>query len=92
MGIFSNAKVLYKIGQEITTELSGNCGMSIVPINKDLKQDSILLEVNEKESCLNLDNFREYLKVLENMKIGINITSLIGHGTVRNYIAGSRRK
>ena len=90
LGIFYDAKVFHKIKQGITTDLSGNCGISMAP-NKDVKQD-YNLKVNEKKSCLNLDNFREYFKVLENMKLGINIASLMGHGTVRNYVIGFKEK
>ena len=92
MGIFYNATVLYKIRQGITTDLSGNCGLSIAPIKKDPKQDSISFDMNRSDICSNLDNFREYFKALETMELGINVASLIGHGTVRDFVVGFKEK
>jgi len=72
-GIFFDNEVLYKIKQGITTDLSGNCGISMAPSS-------------------DLDNFKDYLKALESMELGINVASLIGHGTVRDYVVGFKEK
>ena len=92
MGFFSNATVLYKIRQGITTDLSGNCGLSMAPIKKDPKQDSISSATDVSDLSSSLVNFSDYLKALEKTELGINVASLIGHGTVRDFVVGFKEK
>jgi N-acyl-D-amino-acid deacylase len=82
LGMSYDTKVFYKIKQGITTDLSGNCGLSVAPRKKN----------REQEKSYNFKNFSEYIKKLETIELGINVASLIGHGTVRDYVVGFKEK
>ncbi len=80
LNMFIDTKILYKVRQGITTELSGNCGLSVAPNKMNVKQG------------YTLKKFSNYLEALETMELGINVASLIGHGTVRDYVLGFRER
>jgi len=80
LGMFFDTKILYKIRQGITTDLSGNCGLSIAPNKLNVNQGYILKK------------FSNYVEALERKELGINVASLIGHGTVRDYVLGFRER
>ncbi len=80
-----------KIHQGITTEVAGNCGMSLAPIDKERLQ-----EVKQylgaflfgQEYAWDWSSVEEFFQALERAKIGINIVQLVGHGTVRTSVMG----
>lgn len=78
-----------KILQGITTEISGNCGLSAAPLLGDAasrrEQD-----LKELEICERWSSFREYFSLLQQRDIGINFASLTGHGNIRASVMGYR--
>ncbi len=86
-----NPKGESKIRQGVTTELSGNCGGSEFPREKELS-------TGEKKSSekLNLDfdwvDLEGYRARLSRDGIGLNHATLIGHGTVRAYVMGEEKR
>jgi N-acyl-D-amino-acid deacylase len=77
-----------KIRQGVTTEVIGNCGMSVAPIRKrtlNLLKDEWGSQA--KEVKWNWTTFDEYLSRLEH-GISVNVASLVGHGAVRTAIMG----
>ncbi len=78
-----------KIRQGVTTEISGNCGMSPYPLTK--KNEREWLERHEKLYGLETpwkrpDNF---FSLLEHPGISINYGTFTGHGDLRNAVMGS---
>ncbi len=78
-----------KLLQGVTTDIVGNCGISLFPKPKNRKYIS-----DFKDYCSGLlvgmdmlsdefDNTQEYLDFLLKNKIGINCGVLIGHGSLR---------
>jgi N-acyl-D-amino-acid deacylase len=63
--------------QGITTEINGNCGGSPVPPGR---------RRGGSEEGNNWSTFGEYFNQLEESGIGLNMATLIGHGTVRRYV------
>jgi len=81
------------VRQGITTEVNGNCGASLAPItevNKEiLKKDNAPLD---KEVSWNWHSLGEYLDILQNHGIALNIAQLVGHGTVRSAVMGLEKR
>ena len=89
--ILVNRQAESVVRQGVTTELIGNCGMSPAPI-----QNAFLEEMkrqwgpisNQPEVTWQWRTFREYLDVLQEGGLGINIASLCGHGALRMAVMG----
>jgi N-acyl-D-amino-acid deacylase len=81
------------IRQGVTTHLIGNCGLSVAPL-KEPYVDLMMTYWGEWAGSLSKFKWRtfaEYLRVLENNRVGHNIASLVGHGAVRTAVMGADR-
>lgn len=80
-----------KIHQGITTEVVGNCGMSMAPYDRrrleEVKQYLGAFLFGQRYAW-NWSTLEEFFQALEARKIGINVVHLIGHGTVRVSVMG----
>jgi N-acyl-D-amino-acid deacylase len=81
-----------KIFQGITTELIGNCGISLVPNNKTIKNDILnyceTLCYNTDKINLDFSTLREYMEKVNKNPHAINGLPQIGHGALRMAIMG----
>jgi N-acyl-D-amino-acid deacylase len=86
-----NPKGESKIRQGVTTELSGNCGGSEFPLKKELgeEQKRDLERLGLKVDWVNAEG---YLARLSREGISLNHATLIGHGTLRDYVMGEERR
>lgn len=81
------------INQGVTTEIGGNCGISLFPAN-DAQRDEIkkfykrTVEIIPENENLIVDNILDYKAESENHKFSVNIGVLIGHGTLRGSVVG----
>lgn len=79
-----------KVGQGVTTEVGGNCGLSGAPLSGEMKRR--LQEVYREYSlCLDWSTFEEYLKRLEE-GLGINFVPLIGQNNIRVSVMGQESR
>ena len=81
-----------KIAQGVTTEIGGNCGMSVAPL-----QGPSLERVRRHAKHLGLDvqwrSLDEFFSLVERQGVGLNVATLAGLGTTRQTVAGdSERK
>lgn len=74
-----------KIRQGVTTEVTGNCGMSGAPYFGVLKKMSLNTSYGYTPTW---ETVPEYLKALEKCPKTVNVAPLVGHGTVRNAVMG----
>lgn len=79
-----------KVSQGVTTEVVGNCGLSVVDCCGTYKD-----EIKASSSFLyshlidwHWNNYAEYLAEFTNKGISINVGCFIGHGTVRAQVMG----
>lgn len=76
-----------KLSQGITTEINGNCGLSAAPLYGEAfehRQNELQqLGLNER-----WHNLQEYLNILQNKGIALNIATLCGHGNLRASVMG----
>ena len=86
-----NPKGKSKIRQGVTTELSGNCGGSEFPREKELSAGELesLEKLNLKLGWVDLGGYRDRLS---REGIGLNHATLVGHGTVRAYVMGEEKR
>ena len=81
-----------KILQGVTTNVVGNCGITISPRSPEHRDDSFIgmmcgQHINADE--LRIKTFDDYLSKLEDLNPGINVLSLVGHSTVRIAAMGA---
>jgi len=89
LALLINPRAESKIRQGVTTEVTGNCGSSAAPTNKEtlsFLKDEWGLEANEV--AWDWSTFGEYLDRLQKQGIALNVASLVGHGTVRTAVMG----
>jgi N-acyl-D-amino-acid deacylase len=76
--------------QGVTTNVSGNCGMSVAPLNGP-HRDEILRNLSSGMLHgieVTWGSFGEYRDVLSKAPKAINLAPLVGHGTVRGAAMG----
>jgi len=82
-----------RIRQGITTEINGNCGMSLAPISEKYYE---LLRKSwgeiAKEISWDWHSLEEYLNTLEKQGVALNVGQLIGHGTLRMSVMGLEKR
>ena len=78
--------------QGITTEVGGSCGLSFAPIKKEadrMVSSQIGFASDEKKAeLLRPMTFPEYMDLVDNTAIAVNLASYIGQGIVRSAVMG----
>lgn len=76
-----------KLMQGVTTEVSGNCGLSAGPLYEDYfeRRKGDLSELGLE---LTWHSLGEFFGILENRGLSLNFATLIGHGNLRGSIVG----
>ena len=93
--IFKNPDLPAVIGQGITTEVLGQDGSSVTPID-----DEHLEELTESMTplCGQMDkpywwrSYKEYMDAVEEVNPAVRYVGLVGHGTVRMNVIGSENR
>lgn len=79
--------------QGVTLEITGNCGISLIPSNESKRKEireffSRTIEISPEDTSLKVDSMKEYLEIANKNKLSINSGMLIGHGTLRGLVVG----
>lgn len=69
-----------RILQGVTTEIGGDCGLSVAPVNPERVE---LLRDYMGHLEYQWRTLGEYLDLLEKQKISVNFGTAVGHGTIR---------
>lgn len=78
-----------KIMQGVTTEVGGHCGYSLYPVLKDrIPFLKTVMESSNLKIDIDWCSTDEYLGKLEDMGIGVNLVTLVGHGVLRMNVLG----
>jgi N-acyl-D-amino-acid deacylase len=79
-----------KLCQGVTTEVVGNCGLSCAPLTGDGGQT--FLQVNHQlfgeDLVASWESMAEYLCLLEQNGLPLNVAAMAGHSTVRACVMG----
>lgn len=93
--IMFNRRAESKIHQGVTTEITGNCGLTAAPLSEEHRQemlDNLLttLGISGAESLpWNWYSFGDYLDHLRTEPLGVNLAPLVGHATLRIAVMGA---
>lgn len=82
---FINPQADCKIRQGVTTEVIGNCGGSAAPLYGEFR----VARKKEWEPLgikVRWKSFKEYINLLRNSGIAVNVVPLIGHGNIRGAV------
>jgi N-acyl-D-amino-acid deacylase len=79
-----------RIRQGITTEIMGNCGISVSPIRDELKPDmeKSVGWMTPESVPWNWNSMAEFLDLIEKKGVAINVGTLTGHGAIRADVKG----
>ncbi len=79
-----------RIRQGITTEIMGNCGISVSPIRDELKPDmeKSVGWMTPESIPWNWNSMAEFLDLIEKKGVAVNVGTLTGHGAIRAYVKG----
>jgi N-acyl-D-amino-acid deacylase len=77
-----------KVRQGITTELSGQCGLSAAPLLGQAR-DELCVWADRLGLEPDWDSLEDYFRLLENQGLALNFGTLTGHGNLRNAVMGS---
>jgi N-acyl-D-amino-acid deacylase len=79
-----------RIRQGITTEIIGNCGISVSPIMDEVKQvmEASVGWMTPEKVPWEWNTMAEYLDLVEKNTPIVNVGSLTGHGAIRAYLKG----
>ncbi len=80
-----------KVRQGITTEISGQCGLSAAPLLGEAREEFRVwaARLGVEPNWNSLENFFE---ILESQGLALNFGTLTGHGNLRNAAMGSAAK
>lgn len=84
---FINPQAECKIRQGVTTEVIGNCGGSGAPLYGDFR----LARKKEWEPLgirIKWSSFKEYIDILKESGVSVNVIPLVGHGNIRGAVKG----
>ena len=88
LSLFINPKAESKIRQGVTTEITGQDGSSIAPLNEEM---SLSMNKMYKENYgldIKWNSLKEALSAIENNGLGVNLATCVGLGTVRKSVIG----
>lgn len=83
---------LSKVSQGITTEVAGQCGFSMFPVNPAtlplLRQDLAIFTDELPAEMEGFAGFAQFLRYAHSQKLAANIKMLVGHVTLRIAVMG----
>lgn len=89
--IFADPILLNVLKQGVTTVISGQCGDSKAPLRDnmicDFVKSSAAGSAGAEIPC-DWRSFGEFLNVIDQMQLGVNMGSLVGHSTIRRCVLG----
>jgi N-acyl-D-aspartate/D-glutamate deacylase len=89
--LFDHPEADIKLRQGVTLEVLGNCGTSLAPleaISRNLLPAESDSDVQTWAHPLDWNSYGQYARTLEETGLSINVTGLVGHGTLRLTVMG----
>jgi N-acyl-D-amino-acid deacylase len=92
--LFSDPFAKSKITQGVTTEIVGQDGFSVAPVQKEVQPElaKYLSGLAGQLDDWKWNTFDSYLQQLSELQTTVNVASLVGNGTIRAMIVGFERR
>ncbi len=93
--LWANRRAESKIRQGVTTEVVGNCGFSAFPLVDETRESARHFSqpvLGHAEIEWDWSDASGYFSRLEREGLGVNVATLIGHGTLRNAVLGFEKR
>jgi N-acyl-D-amino-acid deacylase len=93
--LFDHPGADIKLRQGVTLEVLGNCGTSLAPldaISRTLIAAESDSDIQSWEHPLDWTSYGQYARALETSGLAINVTGMVGHGTLRLTAMGPSDK
>jgi len=85
--LFVDGALASHLRQGFTTQLSGNCGLTVAPLTA-ASREIVDRELRPHGVVARWSTFAEYLDAVEETPLGPNVAFLVGHGTLRGSVLG----
>ena len=90
--VFEFPDMIEKIEQGITTAVGGQCGSTIAPVSRDINEENATMLEGFGKSNEVLKTFGTMVKAIENLPIGSNLYSFVGHSALRRSVMGEESR
>lgn len=86
--LIADGRAESQVHQGVTTEVIGQCGISCAPVNTPGDIRRVAPWYTDQAKHDQWLGFGEYLDVLDNTDLGVNVMAFVGHGTVHRAVLG----
>lgn len=90
--ILASPEAYSKITQGITTEVSGNCGLSAFPVCSGEVREHLQELYKVYDLAFDWHDFASYADAVDKVKPAVNVLFLCGHNTLRASISGYKKR
>lgn len=87
-GLFDNPGMASSLMQGVTTEVVGNCGMSVGLLTDNPIFGQMARWVKRGGHEITWGSMGGYISLIEDRGMGLNVCTLSGHGTIRTAVLG----
>lgn len=86
--LIADGRAESQVHQGVTTEVIGQCGISCAPVCSHAAIRQVAPWFTEQARHEKWLSFGEYLDVLDNTELGVNVVAFVGHGTIHRAVLG----
>lgn len=86
--LIADGRAESQVHQGVTTEVIGQCGISCAPVCSHAAIRQVAPWFTEKAKHRKWLGFGEYLDVLDETDLGVNVVAFVGHGTIHRAVLG----
>ncbi|MBF0279487.1 MAG: D-aminoacylase [SAR324 cluster bacterium] len=86
MPLLADPRAESQIRQGVTTEVIGNCGLSLAPCTDESRES--MLDSKGYPELDTWNSYGELLEVMDKANIATNVVGLVGHGALRSVVMG----
>lgn len=86
--LIADGRAESQVHQGVTTEVIGQCGISCAPVVSHDAIKTVAPWHTSDAKHMNWLGFGEYLDVLSETDLGVNVMAFVGHGTIHRAILG----
>jgi N-acyl-D-aspartate/D-glutamate deacylase len=90
--VFLTPEMDFKLGQGVTTDVVGNCGLGAAPYRPARAYLAFFDADRHRDALPAWDTYDEYLDAVDANPPSLNVAVLVGHGTVRLDAMGNERR